>query len=77
VGADIKGHNITPVRGLVTIFFEGDPHSFVCKVDLKNPGIKEDEVRDGVETVNLATASTHMLERETIMCQVWICEDPG
>lgn len=68
VAETIEGQNIAPVRDLLPIILDGNPQLYVCKIDLKNLGIPEDELLDGVEIVNLATISTHMLERETLMC---------
>jgi hypothetical protein len=43
---------------------------FICRIDLKNLGIPEDGMPDGVERVPLATVSIHMLERKTLMRRV-------
>ena len=47
---------------------DGDPQLYVCKIDLKNLGISEEELLDGVKIVTLPTISEFMLERETLMC---------
>jgi len=41
---------------------------YVCKIDLKNLGIDESELLDGVEIATLPTIASHMLKRETLMC---------
>ena len=64
----IEGKNIAPVRDTLPIIIEGHPKLYVCKVDLKNYNIPPDELLDGVEIVNLVTISSHMMDRETLMC---------
>ncbi|MDX1775562.1 MAG: DsrE family protein [Desulfobulbales bacterium] len=68
VAETIEGQNIAPVRDLMPIILDGDPDLYVCKIDLKNLGIQENELLDGVKVVTLPTISEHMLERETLMC---------
>jgi predicted peroxiredoxin len=68
VAETIEGKNIAPVRDTLPVILEGNPKLFVCKVDLKNYNIPQDELIDGVEIVNLVTISSHMMDRETLMC---------
>jgi len=68
VAETIEGDNIAPVRDLMPIILDGDPQLYVCKIDLKNLGIPEDELLDGVKVVTLPTISEFMLDRETLMC---------
>jgi len=68
VAETIEGQNIAPVRDSLPIILDGNPELYVCKIDLKNFGIQEDELLDGVNIVSLLTISTHMMERETLMC---------
>ena len=68
VAETIEGKNIAPVRDLLPIIFEENPRLYACKVDLKTYDIAESELLEGVEIVTLPTISTHMLERETLMC---------
>ena len=41
---------------------------YVCKIDLKNLGIQESELLEGVEVVALPTIAEKMMDRETLMC---------
>jgi predicted peroxiredoxin len=68
VAEKIEGQNIAPVRDLMPIILDGDPQLYVCKIDLKNLGIPEDELLEGVKVVTLPTISEFMMERETLMC---------
>ena len=68
VAETIEGKNIAPVRELLQIILEENPQLYVCKIDLKNLGIPESELLDGVKIVNLSTISEHMMLRETLMC---------
>lgn len=68
VAETIEGKNIAPVRDLLPIILDGNPQLYVCKIDLKNLGIPESELLDGVKIVTLPTISEHMLQRETLMC---------
>jgi predicted peroxiredoxin len=68
VAETIEGQNIAPVRDSLPIILDGNPELYVCKIDLKNFGIQEEELLDGVKIVSLLTISTHMMERETLMC---------
>jgi predicted peroxiredoxin len=64
----IEGKNIAPIRELFPIILEENPRMYVCKIDLKNLGIQESELLEGVEIATMPTISAHMMERETIMC---------
>ena len=64
----IEGQNIASARDLMPIILDGDPQLYVCKIDLKNFGIPEEELIDGVKIVALPTISQFMMERETLMC---------
>lgn len=68
VADTIEGKNIAPVRELFPIILEENPRMYVCKIDLKNLGIEESELLEGVEIATLPTIAAHMMERETIMC---------
>ena len=68
VAETIEGKNIAPVRDLLPIILERMSQLYVCKIDLKNLGIPESELLDGVKVVTLPTVSEHMMERETLMC---------
>jgi predicted peroxiredoxin len=68
VAETIAGKNIAPVRELFPIILEEKPRMYVCKIDLKNLGIQESELLEGVEIATLPSIAAHMLERETIMC---------
>ena len=68
VAETIEGQNIAPVRDLLPIILDDNPQLYVCKIDLKNLGIPEGELLEGVKIVTLPTISEHMLERETLMC---------
>ena len=68
VAETIEGKNIAPVRDSLPMILDGDPQLYVCKIDLKNFDIPEDELLDGVEIVSLLTISEHMMEREPLMC---------
>ena len=68
VADTIEGKNIAPVRDSLEIILDGKHQLYVCKIDLKNFGIQEGELLDGVKIVSLLTISTHMMERETLMC---------
>ena len=68
VAETIEGENIAPVRDSLPLILDGNPKLYVCKVDLKNFNIPHNELLDGVEIVSLITISTHMMERETLMC---------
>jgi predicted peroxiredoxin len=68
VAETIEGQNIAPVRDLMRIIMDGDPQLYVCKIDLKNLGIPEDQLLDGVKVVTLPSISEFMMERETFMC---------
>lgn len=64
----IEGNNIAPVRDSLPIILDGKPQLYVCKIDLKNFNIPEEELLDGVKVVSLLTVSQHMMDRETLMC---------
>jgi len=68
VAETIEGQNIAPVRDLLPIILDSNPQLYVCKIDLKNLGIKESDLLEGVKIVTLPTISEHMMERETLMC---------
>ena len=68
VAETIEGNNIAPVRDSLPIILDRDPQLYVCKIDLKNFDIPEEELLDGVEVVSLMTISEHMMDRETLMC---------
>jgi predicted peroxiredoxin len=68
VADTIEGENIAPIRDLLPIILEGDPQLYVCKIDLKNFNIPEDELLEKVKIVTLPTVAEFMLERETLMC---------
>lgn len=68
VAETIEGQNIAPVRDVLPFILDSNPQLYVCKIDLKNLGIPEDELLDGVKIVTLPTISEHMMERETLMC---------
>ena len=68
VAETIECKNIAPVRDTLPIILEGNPKLFICKADLKNYDIPQNELLDGVEIVHLLTISSHMKERETLMC---------
>jgi predicted peroxiredoxin len=68
VAETIEGKNIAPVRDLLPIILDEDPQLYVCKIDLKNLGIPESELLEGVKIVTLPTISEHMMKRETLMC---------
>ena len=68
VADSIKGQNIAPVSDLMPIILDGDPQLYVCKIDLKNLSIPENELLDGVKIVTLPTISEFMMDRETLMC---------
>ena len=68
VAETIEGKNIAPVRDLLPIILDGNPQLYVCKIDLKNLGIPESELLEGVKIVTLPTISEHMMQRETLMC---------
>ena len=68
VADTIEGKNIAPVRDSFPIILDRNPQLYVYKIDLKNFDIPEEELLDGVEIVSLLTISTHMMERETLMC---------
>ena len=60
--------NIAPVKDSLAIIRKGATQLYVCKIDLKHFGIREDELLDGVKIVDLMDVSTLMLERETVKC---------
>ena len=68
VAETIEGKNIAPLRDLLPFILDGAPQLYVCKIDLKNLDIPEDQLLDGVKVVTLPTISQFMLERETLMC---------
>ena len=68
VAETIEGENIAPVRDLLPLILDGNHQLYVCKIDLKNLGIPENELLEGVEIVTLPTISEHMMHRETLMC---------
>ena len=68
VAETIEGKNIAPVRDTLPIILDGNPKLYVCKIDLENFNIQQDELLDGVEIVNLFNIATHMMDRETLMC---------
>lgn len=68
IAETIEGQNIAPVRELWPFILEGEHQLFVCKIDLKNLGIPEDQLLDNVKIVNLSTIAEHMMDRETLMC---------
>lgn len=68
VAETIEEENIAPVRQSLSIILEGNAQLYVCKNDLKNFGISEDELLDGVKIVDLMDVSALMLERETLKC---------
>jgi predicted peroxiredoxin len=68
VAETIEGQNIAPLSDLMPIILDGDPQLYVCKIDLKNLGIPENELLDGVKIVTLPTISEFMMDRETLMC---------
>jgi predicted peroxiredoxin len=68
VAETIEGKNIAPVLELFPIILAENPRMYVCKIDLKNLGIDESELLDGVEIATLPTIASHMLKRETLMC---------
>lgn len=67
VAETIEGKNIAPVREFLPIILEGNSPLYVCKIDLKNLKIPENELLEGVKIVNLSTIAEHMMERETLM----------
>ena len=68
VAETIEGENIASVRDLLPLILVGKHQLYVCKIDLKNLGILEDELLEGVEIVTLQTISEQMMNRETLMC---------
>ena len=68
VAETIEGKNIAPVRDHLPIILDENPQLYVCKIDLENLGIPENERLDGVKRVNLSTISEHMMQREALMC---------
>ncbi len=68
IAETIEGQNIAPVRDLMPIILEGDPQLYVCKIDLKNLGIPEDDLLVVVKIVTLPTVAEFMMDRETLMC---------
>ena len=68
VAETIEGQNIAPVRDSLPIILDKNPQLYVCKIDLKNFNISEDQLLEGVKVVSLLTISNHMMERETLMC---------
>ncbi|MBW2505706.1 MAG: DsrE family protein [Deltaproteobacteria bacterium] len=68
IAETIEGQNIAPVRDLMPIILERDPQLYVCKIDLKNLGIPEDDLLEGVKIVTLPTVAEFMMDRETLMC---------
>ena len=68
VAETIEGNNIAPVRDLMPIILDSKPQLYVCKIDLKNFSIPENELLDGVKVVTLPTIAEYMMEREALMC---------
>ena len=48
----IEGKNIAPVRDHLPIILDENPQLYVCKIDLENLGIPENELLDGVKIVS-------------------------
>ena len=64
----IEGKNIAPVRDLLPIILDENLQLYVCKIDLKNLGIPENELLEGVKIVTPPIISEHMMKREELMC---------
>jgi intracellular sulfur oxidation DsrE/DsrF family protein len=47
---------------------DGDSQLYVCKINLKNHGIPENQLLDVVKVITLPAISEFMMERETHMC---------
>jgi predicted peroxiredoxin len=67
-GADVSLFFMCEGAKLVQKGVAENPRMYVCKIDLKNLGIDESELLDGVEIATLPTIASHMLKRETLMC---------
>jgi predicted peroxiredoxin len=63
----IEGKNIAPIRDLLPIILDDPSQLYVCKIDLKNLEIPENELLEGLKIVTLPTISEHMMKREALM----------